>query len=161
MLSDRFGQSNKFWKKSQKKNCSDNVLGTSRINLSGTSLERQIRMSPGCHFKTSPRSQIGTSPGRQIETSLGQSNRILRVRPAGVGGRRPREVTGTNICQQGYVYYSQKCVHIEETLMKLNTYLFNKDDKSLKKYNEIWEQLEIVSKKNLTVNQYIMKISKS
>ena len=30
-----------------------NVLGTSRINLPGMSLERQIKMSPGRHFRTS------------------------------------------------------------------------------------------------------------
>ena len=53
MLLDRFGQSNKFWKKSEKKVWDmqvgviwrsskrrlENFLGTSRINLPGTSLE--------------------------------------------------------------------------------------------------------------------------
>ena len=48
----------------------ENNLGTSRINLPGTSLERQIR----------------TSPGRQIGTSLGWSNRIFRGHPGEVGG---------------------------------------------------------------------------
>ena len=49
----RFGQSNKFWKNSwkifwaSKFECCENVLGTSRINLPGTSLERQIRTSLG------------------------------------------------------------------------------------------------------------------
>ena len=56
----------------------ENVLGTSRINLPGTSLERQIKTSPERHFRTSPRRQIGTSPGR--------SNRIFRERPGDVGG---------------------------------------------------------------------------
>ena len=42
-----------------------------------------------------------------------------------------------------YVYFSQKRVHIEETLMKLNTYLFLiKDDELLQKYNEIWEKVK-------------------
>ena len=44
--------------------------GTSRINLLGTSLERQIKTSPGRHFRRSP----------------GQSNRIFRGRPGDVGG---------------------------------------------------------------------------
>ena len=92
----RFGQSNKFWKKSWKKKLDtqvwvlsrssrgrpENVLGTSRINLPGTPLERQI--------KTSPRRQIGMPPG--------QSNRIFRGRPGYVGGVRPWDVLGTNIC---------------------------------------------------------------
>ena len=59
----------------------ENVLGTSRINLHGTSLGR--------HFETSPGRQIGTSPGRQFGTSLGWSNRIFRRRPGDVGGGRP------------------------------------------------------------------------
>ena len=115
MLLDRFGQSNKFWKKSYKKCWNiqvwvlwrssrgrpENVLGTSRINLPGTSLERQIKTSPGRHFRTSPGRQIGTSPGRQIGTSLGRSNRIFRGRPGDVEGGRPRDVLGTNICWLG------------------------------------------------------------
>ena len=63
----------------------ENVLGTSRINLPGTSLERQIKTSPGRHFRTSP----------------GRSNRIFRGRPGDVGGGRPRDVLGTNICRLG------------------------------------------------------------
>ena len=59
----------------------ENVLGKSQINLPGTSLERQIKTSPGC--------QIVTSPGGQIGTSLGQSNRIFRGRPGEVRGGRP------------------------------------------------------------------------
>ena len=42
------------------------LLGTSRINLPGTSIERQIKTSPGRHFRTSRGRQIGTSLGRQI-----------------------------------------------------------------------------------------------
>ena len=71
----------------------ENVLGTSRMNLPGTSLERRIKMSPGRHFRTSPGRQIGTFPGR--------SNRIFRGRPGDVGGVRPRDVLGTNICRLG------------------------------------------------------------
>ena len=73
----------------------ENVLGTSRINLPGTSLERQIKTSPGRHFRTSPGRQIGTSPGRQIGTSPGRSNRIFR----GVLGTLEGDVLGTNICR--------------------------------------------------------------
>ena len=96
----RFGQSNKFWKKSLKKLQTSkveysqgplrDVLRTSWINLPGTSLERQIKTSPGRNFRTSPGRQIGTFPGR--------SNRIFRGRPGDVGGGRPRDVLGTNIC---------------------------------------------------------------
>ena len=71
----------------------ENVLGTSRMNLPGTSLERQIKTSPGRHFRT--------SPGRQIETSPGRSKRIFRGRPEDVGGGRPGDVLGTNICRIG------------------------------------------------------------
>ena len=40
---------------------------------------------------------------------------------------------------ESYAYFSQKWVQIENTLMKLNMYLFLiKDDKLLEKYNEIW-----------------------
>ena len=90
MLLDRFGQSNKFWKKSSNKfwdilvwvlrrssrGRRENILGTSRMNLPGTSLERQIRTSPGSHFQTSRRRQIGTSSG--------WSNRIFKGRPGNV-----------------------------------------------------------------------------
>ena len=72
---------------------SEKVLGTPRINLPGTSLERQIKTSPGSHFRSSPGRQIGTSPWR--------SNRIFRGRPGNAGGGRPRDVLGTNICQLG------------------------------------------------------------
>ena len=50
----------------------ENVQGTSRINLPGTSLKHRIRTSPERHFRTSLGRQIGTSPGR--------SNRIFRGR---------------------------------------------------------------------------------
>ena len=36
-------------------------------------------------------------------------------------------------------------------------YFLLEDDELLEKYNEIWEKLKIVSKKNLIVNQYTMK----
>ena len=120
-LLDRFAQSNKFWKKTKKKLCGiwpmippppphcpldvlwkssrrrpENVLEASRINLPGTSLERQIRTSCGHHFRMSPERQIGTSPGCQIGTYPGWLNRIFR--------RRPQDVLGTNICRLGIFY---------------------------------------------------------
>ena len=91
LLLDRVGQLIKFRKKSKKKfrdiqqmtphrpydvfsrlsrGCSKNVLETSRINLTGTSLGHQIKTSPGRHLETSPGRQIGTSPGSQLETFL-------------------------------------------------------------------------------------------
>ena len=110
----RFGQSNKFWKKSLKKldiqvwvlsssprGRPENVLGTSRINLPGTSLERQIKTSPGRHSRASPGRQIGMSTGHQIETSRGRSNRIFRGCSGHAGGGRPRDVMGANICRLG------------------------------------------------------------
>ena len=42
-------------------------------------------------------------------------------------------------------------MHIEKTLRKLDIY------ELLEQYDEIWEKLKIVSKKNLIVNQCIMK----
>ena len=42
-------------------------------------------------------------------------------------------------------------MHIEKTLMKLDIY------ELLEQYDEIWEKLKTVSKKNLIVNQCIMK----
>ena len=47
------------------------------------SLERQIKTSPGRHFRTFPGRQIGMSPGR--------SYRIFSGRPGDVGGGRPRD----------------------------------------------------------------------
>ena len=106
MLLDRFGQSNKFWKKSYKK-CwgiqvwvlwrfsrerPENVLGTSQINLLGTSLQRQIRTSPGHHFRTSQDVRLCRPRDGQIR-SLGD-----------VWGGRPRDVLGTNICWLGRVF---------------------------------------------------------
>ena len=79
------------------------VLGTSRINLPGTSLERRIRTSPERHFRTSLGRQIGMSSGRQIGTSPGLSNRIFRGCPGDVGGGRP----GDQYLPAGrYVYLS-------------------------------------------------------
>ena len=47
-----------------------------------------------------------------------------------------------------YVYFYQKCVHIEKTLMKLNVCSFSiKDDDLLEKYNEIWEEVKNIIKK--------------
>ena len=110
----RFGQSKKFHKKSKKKirdiqqmttHClkdvfwrsskrrPGNVLATSRINLPGTFLGHQTRTSSVRHFRT--------FPGRQIETSPGWSNRIFRGHPRDVGGGRPRNILGTNICFLG------------------------------------------------------------
>ena len=71
----------------------ENVLGTSQINLPGMFLERQLRASPGRHFRAPLR--------RQIVTSRGRSNRIFRRRHGDVGGWRPREGLGTNICWLG------------------------------------------------------------
>ena len=73
-----------LWRSSRER--PENVLGTSRINLPGTSLEGQIRTSPGRHFRSFPGRQIGMSPGRQIETSPGWSNRTFRGRPGDVLG---------------------------------------------------------------------------
>ena len=66
----RFGQWNKFWKKSLKKNSTSkfeysqdplgDVLGTSRINLPGTSLELQIKTS------------LDVISGRPQDVSLGR-----------------------------------------------------------------------------------------
>ena len=116
MLLDRFGQSNKFWKKSYKKYWNiqvwvlwrsskgrpENVLGTSRINLPRTSLERQFRTSPGHHFRTPPGLYIRTFPGHQIGMYPRRSNRLFRGRPGDVGGECPRDVLGTNICRLDY-----------------------------------------------------------
>ena len=85
----------------------ENALGTSRINLPGTSLERQIKTALGRHFRTSPGRKIRTSPGRQIGTSSGRSNRIFMGRPGDVGRGRPRDVLGTNICRLG-----KKAAHV-------------------------------------------------
>ena len=49
-----------------------------------------------------------------------------------------------------YVCSFQKWVHIEEILIKLN-------EKLLEKYNEIWETVSNISKRNLTVNLYTIK----
>ena len=59
----------------------ENVLGTSRINLPGTALERHIRTSPGLHFRTSDWDVRGTS-----DRDVRRSNRIFRRRPGNVLG---------------------------------------------------------------------------
>ena len=52
-----------------------------------------------------------------------------------------------------YVYFSQKWLNIEKTLMKLNIYIFLiKDDELLEQYNEIWEKLKNSLKKELGSN---------
>ena len=98
----RFGQSNKFWKKSldiqvwvlsrYSRGRPENFLGLSRINLPGTCLERRVKTSPGRHFKTSPGRWTGTSPGRQIGMSAVRSNRFFRGPPGDAGG----DVLGTS-----------------------------------------------------------------
>ena len=57
----------------------------SRINLRGTSLARQIRMSPGRHFRTSVGRHFETSTACHIGTSQGWSNRIFRESLGDVG----------------------------------------------------------------------------
>ena len=93
---------------------------TSRINLPETSLERQIRTSPGRHFRTSPGRQIGTFPG--------QSNRVFRGRPGDVGRGRPRDVLGTNICRLGIKYRFQDFFTVDkvpfESFYVEDTYVF-------------------------------------
>ena len=75
----------------------ENFLGTSRIKLPGTSLERPIKTSTGCHFKTSARRQIGMSPGRHIGRP--QNGQIGSL--GDVGGGHSWDVLGTNICRLG------------------------------------------------------------
>ena len=132
MLLDRFGESNKFWKKTSKnfwdiqiwvlsrssRECPENVIGTSQIKLSGMSLERQIRTSTGRQFRTYKRCQIGTSSGRQIRTSLGWSNRIFRGRPGEVGGGRPGNVLGINTCRLGTLFISNEDMNDTIKLIK-------------------------------------------
>ena len=45
--------------------------------------------------------RLGRCPGRQIGTSPWRSNRIFRGLLGDVGGGRPRDVPGTNICRLG------------------------------------------------------------
>ena len=55
-----------------------------------------------------------------------------------------------------YVFYSQKWLHIERILMKLNIYIsfLIKDNELLGKHKEISENIK---NRNLIVNQYTMK----
>ena len=46
-----------------------------------------------------------------------------------------------------YVYFNQKWVHTEKTLVKLNMSFLIKDDELLEKYNEIWEKVKNIIKK--------------
>ena len=46
-----------------------------------------------------------------------------------------------------YVYFSPKWLHIDETLMKLNTCLFwIKHDKVLEKFDAVWEKVRKIIK---------------
>ena len=113
LLLYRFGQLNKFWKKSKKKfrdiqqmttHCPKEVFWRSSRERPGdvlnqpfrTSLESQIGTFPGRHFKMSPGQQIGTSPGR--------SNWIFREHPGNAGRWCPWDILETNICQLGQCY---------------------------------------------------------
>ena len=70
----------------------ENVLGTSRINLPGMSLERQIKTSPGRQDV-----RLGRPRDGQIEP--------LRDVLGMLEGGRPRDVLGTNICRLGiYIF---------------------------------------------------------
>ena len=103
---DRFGQSNKFRKKSKRKfkdiqqmtphlpqdvfrrslkGSPEKVLGTSQIGLPGTTFGLEVRTSLGY--------QIGTSPRR--------SNRIFKGCPCDECEGRPWNVLATNICRLG------------------------------------------------------------
>ena len=48
-----------------------------------------------------------------------------------------------------YPYFSQKSVHREKTLMKLNMSFLIKDDKLLEKNNEIWKKVRNIIKQEL------------
>ena len=48
-----------------------------------------------------------------------------------------------------YVYFNQKWVHTEKTLVKLNMSFLIKDDELLEKYNEIWEKVKNIIKKKI------------
>ena len=107
----RFGQSNKFRRKNKKKKLDmqvwllsrssrrrpENVLGMSWINLPGTSLEPQIKTS------------LDVVPGRPQYVKLARprdvrskrSNKIFTGHPGDVGGGRPRDALGNNICHLG------------------------------------------------------------
>ena len=66
------------------------------------SLERQIKTSPGRHFRTSLGCQTGTSLGRQIESSPGRSDRIFRGFPGDVGGEASLGRPGDQYLLAGY-----------------------------------------------------------
>ena len=46
-----------------------------------------------------------------------------------------------------YAYSFQKLAHSEETLIKLKYLFFDKDEKLLKKYNEIWKKVKNIMNK--------------
>ena len=104
MLLDRFGYSNKFWKKKWKKFWDIQVWvlwrssrGRPESNSHGrplnARLERPLDFISGRQIRTSPRCQIWASPC--------WSNRIFRGRPEDTGEGRTRDVLGTNICRLG------------------------------------------------------------
>ena len=55
----------------------ENVLGTIRINLPGTSLERQIKTSPGRHFRTSSGRPRDVRSGRPRDGQIGSLGDVL------------------------------------------------------------------------------------
>ena len=147
MFLDRFGQANKFWKKSWNKfwdiqilvllrssrGRPINVLGTSRVKHPGTFLERQIRTSPRRLIETSQRCQIRTSPG--------WSNRIFRGGPGDVGGGRPRDVLGTNICRQGKLSIWRGALGIFDIDAQLNYIKIKWIQRLLNPTNALWKDL--------------------
>ena len=103
MLLDRFGQSNKLRRKSENKfsDIQGDILRTSWGRPESTSQRRPLNVKlgrPMTLFQTFRGRQVGTSPERQIGRSLGWSNRISRELLGDVGGRRARDILGTNIC---------------------------------------------------------------
>ena len=81
----------------------ENVLGTYRSNVLGTSRIKFPGTSFGCHFETSPGRQIGTSP--DVSSGLPQGH------PGDVGGGRPRDALGTNICRLGLSVFLAQTLH--------------------------------------------------
>ena len=86
LLPDIFGQSNKFQKLNKKK------FGD---------FQQMTPHRPKTCFQSRHQDVFETPPQRQFRTCLGQSNRVFRGRPVDVGGGRPRDVLGTNICRLG------------------------------------------------------------
>ena len=55
-----------------------------------------------------------------------------------------------------YAYFVQKSVSIKHIFIKLDDFLI-KEEKSLEKYNEMWEKVSNIIKRNLIVNLHIIK----